>query len=103
MVFVSEFSNKGILFYWKGYYFETNTTCTGELYSLEFSNANLLESTIEQCDDIAECSMVVVQNCDERDPKYYYCLNGVKQFSPTACSWSKMTGALYLINAKDTH
>ena len=75
------------------YEFRTNTTCEGPHYSLDDSKALLLGSTIEHCNGIKECSMVVVNNCDEPDLKFFYCINGTPTFSSSACSWVKYGGA----------
>ena len=74
------------------YVFRTNTTCEGPHYSLDDSKALLLGSTIDHCNGNPACSMVVVNNCDEPDLKFFYCINGTPIFSSTACSWVKNEG-----------
>jgi len=72
-----------------GYVFNANTTCDGGLYSLDGSKANSLKLTIAHCNNNKDCSMVMLNNCDESDPKYFYCINGSPKTSQTACSWAK--------------
>ena len=70
----------------KGYIFQTNTTCDNIDLLHDYSN---LESAKDSCSAHPRCSMVVAEDCNNKKLKYHLCEDGSENYSPVACSWIK--------------